>query len=592
MSKGIHRFIALLGLFTALSLIVVACGGDEDEATATPQRPAATAPPAATQPPAPTATRPPAPTATPVPTNTPVPPTATPANQPRLGGTLRWTISADVTTLDPQKSQSGTDWSILFTVGTWLVKWGAVTGVQTDLADSWTTSQDGTTVTFNLNKAATWHDGKKITADDIIFNLNRILKSDDLRTGNAPCRGLLADVRTYDKVDDNTLRVTLAKVSPTFLPTLGVHCSIMNPPQFPVADFQKRTAETVKGGGAYTFKDYTQGVKVSLVKNPNFWKKDAQGRTLPYMDAVDFFRVPDITFEYNLLRTGQIDALTPFGGDRLAGRTQESVKRDIPDAITQSSSLHSVYVTFRSDTAPWNDVRVRKALSLALDREAFSLAYTQGQGPPLRGFAYPGTPWATPESELRTWPGYNPATKRADVEEAKRLLKEAGVDLSSIKLAIPIYQGAEKSAEVFVSLWGSSLGTAWTVNMQDVATFRQTGLDRNFGIYGNLQSSAFTDPSATVEPWYRSTGPSNTGKFVDATVDAQLDEMNRTVDENRRVQIVRQLEKEILVNKVWYIIGTNGLKNHAWRGWLKGYNGYQFASEAASNVPERWWLER
>jgi oligopeptide transport system substrate-binding protein len=268
------------------------------------------------------------------------------------------------------------------------------------------------------------------------------------------------------------------------------------------------------------------------------------------------------------------------------------VKRDIPDAITQSASLHAVYVAFRSDVAPWNDVRVRKALSLALDREAFSLAYTQGQGPPFATFAYPGTPWATPESELKTWPGYNPATKRADIDEAKRLLREAGVDLSAIKLSVPIYQGAEKSAEVFVSLWGSALGTSWTVSVQDVATFRQTGADRNFGIYGSLQSSAFTDPIASVDPWFRSTGSSNVGKFVDATVDARLDEMNRTVDENRRAQITRQLEREILVDKVWYIIGTNGLKNHAWRGWLKGYSGYAFASEATSNTPERWWLER
>ncbi len=575
MKTGIKRLLTVVGMLAAIALVIGACGGGEEPAPAP-----TTAPPTATP-------------ARPAPTPTPVPPTPAPTpEQPKIGGTLRWGLFADPGTMDIQKFQQGADWALLYPVMNWLVQWSVEKDVIPDLAERWTVSQDGTVYTFNLTRNAKWHDGKPFVADDVVFNYQRILFSDDLKGGTTACRSLLSTVKTVEKVDDYTVRFTQTRFSPTFLPAMGVNCSVINPPHLPLANFPKRTSSTVIGTGPYKFKEYQDGVKATEVRNPEYFRKDTAGRQLPYLDGIEFFRVADATFEYSLFRTGQVDLMNPYGGDRLLGRGAAELKADVPGAIYKAASFFAVYQTFRSDAAPWNDVRVRKAISLALDREAFRAVYTKGNGPAYRGFVYPGVKWANSEDEIKTWPGYNSATKKQDIEQAKQLLKEAGVDLTAIKLSVPIYRSAEQTTEIFVSLLGQALGVQWTVGIYDTAQFRQIGQDKNFGIYSNLQSAAFTDPAASLAPWASSTGPGNVGKFSDPSIDARLDEMNATPDEAKRIQLSRAIEKDVLTEKFWYIISGNGIKNHAWHPWVKGYNGFGSASEITANTMEQVWLTR
>jgi ABC-type transport system substrate-binding protein len=257
------------------------------------------------------------------------------------------------------------------------------------------------------------------------------------------------------------------------------------------------------------------------------------------------------------------------------------------------SGFTNAYLTFNSAKAPWSDVRVRQAINLAFDRQTFATVFTGNNAPIYRGWAYPGTPYAVPEAEIRTWPGFNPATKQQDIQKAKDLLREAGVTPADLKTVISaVIATSDQQSEIAATLLRQLFGAEVTVSVLDNAGFNQLRVNKNFTILSNRQTITSDDPSAVLEPWIRSNGAQNWSGFGDPTIDARLDQINNTLDQARRIALEKELEREVMIDKAWYIVMGSGQKAHAWLGLVKNYGGFALAADVPDKRLESVWLDR
>ncbi len=590
--------VAVLAGALAAAIAVASCGGGEEAPTARPApttapQPTAAAPTATPTPqtrPAATATAAPLPTATPTPAPTPTPTGV----QPRTGGILKWAMSRDPTDLDLHRARSSANWMTMGPALNGLLLLYADGSPRPDLAQSWTTSGDGKTLTFNLAKNAKWHDGRPVTADDVVYSFERIAFSKEPAMSAPPYRTSVEVMTKVERVDDSTVRMTLKRSSASFFSNLTLIGNMVYPRHKPIADYAKRTPETVVGSGPFKFKEHVASVRVNLVKNPDYFKKDEAGRLLPYLDGIDLFIIADPATEYASFRTARTEIIFPFAQDALQGK-QKQLAQDVPGATLLIGPGPAAAVYFRTGVKPWDDVRVRRAMHLAMDRQFYLDSWAQGLGSPYRMLSVPGTVYATPDSELRALPGYNPATKKQDIEEAKRLIREAGLDLKDPGLAnatVPVRNIYSGFAQVIQEIYRQAFGWEWKLDVMDPNRTLQVQAEGRFALYVSQTGAALPDPSQVLDAFVRTGSGLNYGKWSDPAVDTKLDEIDATLDDTRRGQIARALEKELLLDKVWYVVAGSNPTFYAWRPSVKGFwvpdstqtNGFLHTESA--------WLER
>ncbi|MBI4339231.1 MAG: hypothetical protein HY680_04690, partial [Chloroflexi bacterium] len=463
--KGSIRVQSLVTatMLVLAALIAGACGAQE--ATPTPTRastptsaPAATATP--TPAPTPTPTRAPTvvtgPTATPTPapaappaTLTPTPtrapivvatptpvPTATPTPvglQVKTGGIMtlahradpsggfRWNTSISTAYVAEPMTGMGN-----------LVRYCREDAFKVcpGLAESWEPNADFTEWTFKVRSGVVWHDGKPFDAQSasealalMIFGYGkRAPETDALQWG---------DISKVEAIDGNRVRVTLKASTPGYLALMAFSGNYFAYAPHLIrakVDEGKPDATNVEVGivgvGPFKLKDYVKGSLVSMRKFDKYWEKDSAGRQLPYLDGIDFPIIKDRETVVAALRAGRIDGGARGAGFQLLPDQKEVLKKQFGDGIffiEEATATNGLRFNTIAQGA-FKDVRVRKAVFLAYDRQAYQDIFYPGTKP--RPFFLPGSPFANPD--YMTWPGYNPATREKDVAEAKRLLAEAG----------------------------------------------------------------------------------------------------------------------------------------------------------------------
>jgi len=509
-------------------LIVAACGGDDDP-TAAP-RPASTSAPQATATPAPAATA------------------AGPA--PVRGGVLRYWLTRDPSNMDINRQRSSANWGTVIPQMNWLVRnHQGRDGIGPDLATEWTVSGNGTVMTFNLVRNATWSDGEQVNAEDVVWTLNRIINNIDGKVLAPPYKGSLGLVTAIETTDPFTVKLTFSEVSASALPTIGSIGNVIYPEHVSITEFEEKRPV---GSGPFQWESYSPGAEVNFVANENYWKTDSSGRPLPYLDGLKMFIIGDAIAGFAAIRTGQVDLTFPWSNAAIRGK-EEQLKSEIPGLNVWFGGLGYHYLTFRSGKAPWDDIRVRKAFSLALDRQAFMDVVEEGKGNPLMLLSVPDSKYYPGGDYFKAQPGYNPATKQQDIEEAKRLLAQAGVDPTQIKLDVPIRNIYEPTAVIGTNLLIRALGVDLTVKVIDNATTQETQVKGLFEIYFSRNSGGLDDPSNNLAPFIKSGSGLNYGKWSDANVDAKLTAIDKELDPAKRRQLSIDLEKEVM--ELHWIIG-------------------------------------
>ena len=338
-----------------------------------------------------------------------------------------------------------------------------------ELAESWSVSADGTVFTFNLRDGVKFHDGSDFTAEDVVHSADRIQNPEKFEALGAPrnlrdttALGGWSVVQSVEAVDPTTVRITLDAFSDTWFNSLlsvrGTFYVVPND-----VDVETLNSEGI-GTGPYTLDSVKFDEKIEMSANPNYWNSDDQGRPYPYLDGAEVFIISDSSALLAAFTTGQVLWERPVSANRVAGR-QEELKGQIPglQIAPLASTLNAVYLNNRNPAL--QDIRVRQAIDLALNRHAVNQASTNGTALVFHGVSIPpelnGT-WSLPTAMFEDRPGYHldPVKRAADIQAAQALMREAGFS-SDNHLELRVVARNSSIDEITVTM--DSLRDIWIV---------------------------------------------------------------------------------------------------------------------------------
>ncbi len=301
------------------------------------------------------------------------------------------------------------------------------------LAEKWEVSKDGKAYTFKLRQGIRFQNvapvnGRELTSEDAKYSLLRLTADSSVIVEKWKARFQRAaefpKFKSIETPDKYTLVVNLEEPYAPFLDNIAHPGTLILPREFVEKFPEKIVLEGMIGTGPFMPVEYRNQQIASYKKNPDYWKKDAQGGQLPYLDEYQALYFADAQTAVASFRSGQLDIAHPSGKTMM-----DTVKKDTPKTQTFMTPKASI-TTFRFNTKfkPFEDVRVRRALSLVVDRQQFVDLVNQGVGVvsgPVTNPIFPDL--ANTMDWLLSQPGYR-YPKDQDIAEAKRLMKEAGYE--------------------------------------------------------------------------------------------------------------------------------------------------------------------
>ena len=448
------------------------------------------------------------------------------------------------------------------------------------MATSWETSPDGLTWTFHLRDAK-WSDGVPVTADDFVYAYRRILdpktasiyaylvyllkNGQAVNEGKAPLTAVGARA-----IDARTLELTLEHPAP-YLPELLKHQSFFPVPKHAV---EKWGDAWVKPGryvsnGPYKLMSWALGDHIEVVKNPNFY--DAANVCV---DRIDYFPTPDSVMAERRIQRGELDVNTSFQSNRI-GRLRQTM----PDYVRAKNSLATAYLSFNTrEIAAFRDIRVRRALSEAVDREFITNKLMRAGQLPAYAFVPPGTAGYA-QGPQTVWARKPLAERQA---EAKRLLAQAGYGPShplSFELKIGNSPDTILLASAVQADWASIGVDARIVQNEGQIAFAAYR-NRDFGIGAMSWFADFNDPVTFLGLMKSDTGGQNYGDYKNPAYDALLRQADNEPDAQRRAGILQQAEQLMLNDEaivpVYFVVNRN-LVSPKVTGWVDNVGNFHRA---------------
>jgi peptide/nickel transport system substrate-binding protein len=506
---------------------------------------------------------------------------------PQRGGTVTVAMRSDPTGWDPWGSQRGNDpvripvemvFSPLITPaantdGKCEVIW------EGDLAESWRLVGDNA-VEFKIRPGVKWQNkaplnGRELNVDDVVYTLEERVKKGSAG-GTFPVGPVYEGAEATDK---STVLVHLKQpfnfVDAFFIGGAGwiVAKEAAGPDG---KAWLEKPEQSWIGTGPFMFQEYQPGVKVAFTRNPDYYKTGK-----PYVDKIELLPMPDESTKMAALRSGVLDIYPKMGPQQA-----EEIKRTNPDMFVRSClSNFGAQLKFKLDRPPFNDLRVRQAVSMAINRDVLVKNGVQGNGAPVYQL------WPLDPEALKL-EDYPPAQRRLlehHPDEARKLLAEAGLP-AGYKTTL---------------VWSTSYGSPWNEFAEAMVTMlRDVGIDTELKImeygaylgvastttgngnydgfalaYSNVFSSdqVASDYSARLPREADSWNLRKAGG--DAKLEAMIEELWRTVDKEKHKALAKELQL-YLTDKVYSIrspswgnnvVAQRSIKNLGWRGTDKIY---------------------
>ena len=405
-----------------------------------------------------------------------------------------------------------------------------------DIAESWTVSKDGLTYTFKIRRGVKFHDGSELTSKDVKASYDKILKPP------AGVKSLRKEayesIASVDAPDAGTFVVKLKYPEPSILLNLASPWNWIYKADLLAKDphwYEKN----VMGTGPFTFVEHVKGSHWVGKKNPNYWDKGK-----PYLDGYRAIFISSSAAQVAAVRGEramiQFRSFSPPERDQLVQALGNKI------AVQESPWDCLNFVSMHHDKKPFDDKRVRRALSLALDRYEGSAALSKiTLVKDVAGIQVPGTPYATPPAELEKLAGYGRDINK-NRAEARRLLKEAGVadGFSFVFKNRGIPHPYEPLGIWLISQW-KQMGLNVRQEIIEASAYHPMLKRGDFEVAMDFQCGFIVEPDLDL-PRFISTSDANYGRHKDTVIDDLMHRQGRATDLEERKKILRQLEKRLL----------------------------------------------
>ena len=334
------------------------------------------------------------------------------------GGSAVVSFQDDISTLDPAIGYDWQNWSIIKSIFDGLMDYvPGTTELVPHLAESYEVSDDGLTYTFVLRQGVLFHNGREMVADDVRYSIERVLNPETQSPGQGFylsiagaqefIDGAADSVAGIEVVDDYTIRFTTSEPDASFLHKLGLNFAHVVPQEAVEAaagDFGHQPV----GTGGFKLKEWVLGQRVVLERNPDYFEEG-----LPYLDEITFQVGVDPNVAFLRLQRGEVDIL----GDGIPAARYTEVINDpvLGEQVAMGEQMQTGYVTINVTMEPFTDVRVRRALNMAINKDRIVRI--------VNNRAVPANQILPPlfESHADDYEGYP-----YDPEAARALLAEAG----------------------------------------------------------------------------------------------------------------------------------------------------------------------
>jgi len=465
----------------------------------------------------------------------------------KYGGELKFAVSAEPPNYDCHANSSFAFIHPVRPHYNTLLKFDAprypkVTG---DLAESWTVSKDGLTYTFKLHKGVKFHDGSAFSSQDVKASYDRIRNPP---TGVVSLRkGAYSDIASIDTPDPLTVVFHLKGPNSAMLSLFASPWDCIYSAARLKAD-PKYPEKNVMGTGPFTFVEHQAGSHWVGKKFKDYFVK---GR--PYLDGFRAIFIRSTAARVNALQAGQV--LAEFRGQSPADRDKLVAALGDKINVYEQPWCCSLVVAFNTQKKPFDDVRVRRALSLAVDRwggaKALSrIALVRDVGGVLR----PGFELASTPKELEQYPGWGKDIKKSRAE-AKRLLKEAGVPNLKFEFTNRNVPMPYTPVGIFLIDQWRQIGVSVEHKQLETKLYQAALRGGNYEVGLDFNCDFMDEPNLQLQKYVSADRSTiNYARYNDRVLDDLFNKQVRASSEGERVKFLRQFEKRALDEA--YIVPT------------------------------------
>ena len=419
-------------------------------------------------------------------------------------------------------------------------------------AESWETSEDGLTWTFHLRDGLKWSDGTDLTAKDFVYSWQRVC---DPNVAAPYAETVLGMVKGYDEAiagditkldvqapDEKTVVVNLANPC-SYFGELAAFATL-NPVQQATVeangDAWATSADTYISNGPFMMTEWVPGSHITFSKNPNYWNAEAIK-----LDKLEFELIEDSNAAYSAYTSGEVDMIKDVP-------TEEIPSLQGNDDFHVEPIIGTYYVSLNLQKEYFQDARVRKALSLAIDRNYVANTLMQGTYSPASSIVGPGWLDTDGSSFAENANGGTPYIDNdnfdANLEEAKKLLEEAGYPngegFPQIEYTTNDAGYHKVVAEYLQQAW-AAIGIDLKVNIVEWASFTPMRRNGEFDVARNGWVGDYTDPSNILELFCTTNG-NNDGKYTNADFDAAIEDSRATTDAATRSADLHKAEDTLM----------------------------------------------
>ena len=442
-----------------------------------------------------------------------------------------------------------------------------------DLATGWSWNEDRTALTFQLRERVKWHDGRAFTARDVQCTWDMLLGNSSAPMRTNPRKSWYQNLERVTAHGDSTVTFHLRRPQPAFIALLASGFSPVYPCHVSPGDMRQHPI----GTGPFKFVEYKPNESIKVARNTDYWKN---GR--PYLDGIEYTIVPNRSTAILAFIAGTFDMTWPY---YLTIPLLKDVRSQAPQAICELTTTNSRgTLLLNRNAAPFDNPDIRRATTLALDRESYIDIVSEGQAkiggvmmPPPEGI------WGMPPDILKTLPGYDPDVQKNQTE-ARKIMQELGYGPDkriNVKFATRNI-GSYRNAAVILSDQLRQIYIDSQVDEIETVNWFPKLARKDYQVGFEFMGGAVDDPDAMFYQNYGCGGELNYTGYCNREVEQMFDQQSMELNQEKRKNLVWEIEMKLATD------GARPIIHHArtatcWQPKVKGltimvngqYNGWR-----------------